>query len=82
MTNDPPKDWKTAYDIFAPEYIKNPFPIWDELRDQCPVAHTDLWGGSWMPTRYEDLFNIARDIQHFSSRYVLVAPGEAGPPGE
>ena len=82
MTNDPPKDWKTAYDIFAPEYIKNPFPIWDELRDQCPVAHTDLWGGSWMPTRYEDLFNIARDIQHFSSRDVLVAPGGAGPQGE
>jgi cytochrome P450 len=27
-----------------------------------------------MPTRYEDLFNIARDIEHFSSRDVLVAP--------
>ncbi len=71
-------DWATDYDIFAKQYKNDPFPIWDKLREECPVAHTERWGGSWMPTRYEDLFNIARDIQHFSSREVLVAPG--GPP--
>ena len=27
------KDWATDYDIFAREYIKDPFPIWDELRE-------------------------------------------------
>jgi len=73
-------DWQNDYDIFSKTYIKNPFPIWDELRDTCPVAHTERWGGSWMPTRYEDLFDIARDIEHFSSRDVLVAP--SGPPPE
>jgi cytochrome P450 len=70
---EPVKDWTADYDIFARDYIKDPFPIWDEIRGKCPVAHTDRWGGSFMPTRYEDLFNIARDIQHFSSRDVLVA---------
>jgi len=70
---EPVKDWTTDYDIFAREYIKNPFPIWDDLREGCPVAHSERWGGSWMPTRYEDLFNIARDTEHFSSRDVLVA---------
>jgi len=75
-------DWKTDYDIFSKEYIKNPFPVWDEIRaSECPVAHTDRWGGSWMPTKYQDLFEIARDIQHFSSRDVLVAP-TAPPDGE
>ena len=69
---EPVLDWKTDYDIFEKSYIKNPFPVWDEIREQCPVAQTDRWGGSWMPTRYEDLFNIARDIQHFSSRNILV----------
>lgn len=83
--SEPVKDWTRDYDIFSTEYIKNPFPVWDEVRDQCPVAHTDRWGGSFMPTRYEDLFNIARDIQHFSSRNVLVAdvmpmPAEDGAP--
>ena len=46
-----------------------------------PVAHTERWGGSFMPTRYEDLFNIARDIQHFSSRNVLVADVAPPPDG-
>lgn len=77
----PVKDWKSDYDIFDPSYIKNPFPVWDDIRSsECPVAHTDRWGSSWMPTRYEDLFNIARDIIHYSSRDVLVAP--TGPPPE
>jgi len=56
------KDWATDYDIFDPNYIKNPFPVWDELRDKCPVAHTERWGGSWMPTRYADLFAIAQAV--------------------
>lgn len=71
---DPVTHWPTDYDIFDRAYIKDPFPIWDGLREErCPVARTERWGGSWMPTRYEDLFNIARDIKHFSSRDVLVA---------
>jgi hypothetical protein len=70
----PIEDWATDYDIFSPDYIKDPFPVWDELRGECPVAHTERWGGSWMPTKYADLFKIAQDFQHFSSRDVLVAP--------
>ena len=80
MTAEPVKDWTTDYDIFDPGYIKDPDPIWDELRQKCPVAHSDRWGGSWMPTRYEDLFAIAQDITHFSSREILVAPINL-PPG-
>ncbi|TMG02087.1 MAG: cytochrome P450 [Chloroflexi bacterium] len=72
------RDWASDYDIFARDYIKDPFPVWDELREKCPIAHTERWGGSWMPTRYADLFAIAQDFQHFSSRDVLVAPMGAG----
>jgi len=78
---EPVKDWTTDYDIFDPAYKKDPFPVWDEIRGKCPVAHTERWGGSFMPTRYEDLFNIARDIQHFSSRNVLVADVAPPPDG-
>jgi cytochrome P450 len=63
----PVTDWSTDYDIFSPEYINDPFPVWDGLRDTCPVAHTDRWGGSWMPTTYEDVSAIARDIVNFPS---------------
>ena len=67
-------DWAEDYDVFDPDYIRNPFPIWDDLRGRCPVPHTDRWGGSWMPTRYEDVSAVAHDTEHFSSADVLVAP--------
>ena len=73
MATETIKDWTKDYDIFAREYVKDPFPIWDEIRGKCPIAQTDRWGGSFMPTRYEDLFNIAKDIVNYSSRNVLVA---------
>ena len=60
-------DWATDYDIFNPEYVNDPFRIWDTLRDSCPIAHTDRWGGSWLPTRYDDVTAIARDIETFPS---------------
>jgi cytochrome P450 len=74
IPQSPVTDWKTDYDIFSPEYIKDPFPVWDEIRSECPVGHSERYMGSWMPTRWDDLFAIAQDFRHFSSQNVLVAP--------
>jgi cytochrome P450 len=74
MTDTPVRDWATDYDIMDSRYVADPFPIWDDLRDRCPVAHTDRWGGSWMPTRYADVTAVAHDIAHFSSTNVGVMP--------
>ena len=74
MVADPIKDWTNDYDIFDDTYVKDPYPVWDEIRSRCPVGHSERWGGSWMPTKYADLFAIAQDIAHFSSRDILVAP--------
>jgi hypothetical protein len=48
---------------------------------QCPVAHTDRYGGVYLPTRYEDVRAIALDHNNFSSRQVIVrdfAPARGG----
>ena len=75
-------DWATDYDIFHPDYVNDPFTIWDGLRESCPMAHTDRWGGSWLPTRYEDVTNIARDIETFpSGGGIAVIPPATGLPG-
>lgn len=71
---DQVNDWATDYDIFDADYVTDPFPVWDDLRQQCPIAHSDRWGGSWLPTTYADVTTIARDIEHFSSRSVSVVP--------
>ena len=71
----PVTDWSSDYDIFDPQYIADPYPIWAELRETCPMAHTDRWGGSWLPTRYEDVYAIAHDIVTFPSGHgVTVVP--------
>jgi cytochrome P450 len=65
-------DWTTDYDILDPDYVADPAPVWDDLRQHCPVAHTERWGSSWLPTRYADVAAVAHDVAHFSSRDVGV----------
>ena len=70
----PVSDWATDYDIFDPEYVRNPAPVWEDLRGRCPVAHTHRHGGSWLPTRYEDLQAMVKMVPALSSRSVTVVP--------
>ena len=78
----PVRDWATDYDIFDPAYIADPFGVWDDLRERCPIAHTERWGGSWLPTRYEDVTEMARDIEHFpSGNGISVVPPPQGTTG-
>lgn len=74
MTGKSVTDWARDYDIFHPDYIGDPFIIWDDLRGNCPVAHTERWGGSWLPTTYADVMAISHDIGRFSSASVGVLP--------
>ena len=48
------------------------YPIWDQLRKTCPIAHTNRFLGAYLPTRYEDVRAIAHDTEHFSSQRVVV----------
>jgi len=75
QSKGPVDDWATDYDVLDPEYVRNPYPVWDELRTGCPVARSDRWGGSFMPTRYADVAAVAHDVEHFSSRDVGVVGG-------
>ena len=68
----PVSDWTTDYDILDADYVADPYPVWDDLREQCPIAHTDRWGGSWMPTRYADVQRFAQDHHGFNSTDVGV----------
>ena len=81
----PVTDWASDYDIFDPQYVSDPYGIWDELRESCPMAHSDRWGGSWLPTRYADVYAIAHDIEKFpSGNGISVVPmvdlGQGGAP--
>lgn len=78
-TRKPVEDLLTDYDIFDPEFVKNPYPGYSEIREsQCPIAHTDRYQGSWLPTRYEDVVAIAQEFETFTSRQILVMPPAEG----
>ena len=75
MNKTPPvNDWKIDYDIFDHSYVKNPVPVWNKLRQECPIAHSDRWGGSWMPTKYTDMQALVRMVPDLSSKEPLVVP--------
>jgi cytochrome P450 len=78
MTRPPVNDWSTDFDHLDPRWVENPYPIWDELRDKCPVAHTERFRGVYFPSRYEDVRAVAYDTEHFSSRRIIVR--ETPPP--
>ncbi len=69
----PVDDWKTDFDHAHPFYNANIYDIWDELREQCPVAYSDRYGGVWLPVRHADISAIAYDTDHFSSEVVVVS---------
>ncbi len=70
----PVTDWTTDFDHTDPQYGPGAPEIWDMLREVCPVAHSDRFGGTWLPVRHEDVTEIAHDTDHFSSVGVIVSP--------
>jgi cytochrome P450 len=72
-------DWATDFDHTDPQWVADPYPIWDELRSACPVAHSERYGGTWLPVRHDDVAAVAYDTEHFTSRSVIVSelrPGD------
>ncbi|MGH3732052.1 MAG: cytochrome P450 [Acidimicrobiales bacterium] len=75
----PVADFATDFDHTDPAWVNDPYPIWQDLRERCPVAHTDRFGGAWFPATHAGVTTIAKDTEHFTSRAVIM---EEGRPGE
>ena len=70
----PVSDWQNDFDHADPKYNENIHDIWTDLIEnkKCPVAHTDRYGGAWLPLTHEYVHEIAYDTDHFTSRSVVV----------
>jgi cytochrome P450 len=69
----PVTDWEIDFDHFDPEWTNDLFSLWNELRAKCPVATTQRFeGGAYLPLRYQDIYDIAYDTEHFSSQRIVV----------
>ena len=67
MSVEPVDDWAEDFEIFDDEFVKDPYPIWKDLREQgCPFARTERRQVSFMPTTFEGVREVAGDVENFS----------------
>ncbi len=83
MTDESVSDFAVDWDHTDPRWVHDPYPIWEDLRGRCPVAHTERYGGAWFPATHAGVSAVATDTEHFTSRTVVIGngrPTEEAPP--
>ena len=61
---------ESAYVLRSGESWRNPYPMYSDLRNNSPVHFVET-GSFWVLSRFEDVFNAARNPRVFSSRHGL-----------
>jgi hypothetical protein len=65
------RDWTTTFDHHDAALSRNPYPVYDQLRDKCPVSRTQAWGGFWVVTGHDEVAEVAKNDVDYSSGVVL-----------
>jgi cytochrome P450 len=65
------RDWITSFDHHDAALSRNPYPVYQQLRNQCPVSKTDAWGGFWVVTGHAEVDSVAKNDTDYSSGVVL-----------
>lgn len=74
-------DLRCDFDIHDHSQADRIYEIYDEIRERCPVAHSSKHGGYWLVTGYEQVKEIYRDHETFSSAHTNIPriPGQDSP---
>jgi cytochrome P450 len=65
------------YDPTQPESFDSVHEVFAELRERCPVAHSNAFEGFWAITRYQDVLNILLNPDMYITSVRNVVPGSA-----
>ena len=80
----PVTDWVNDWDWLDDQWGPNAIDIWNDVREQCPMATTERYGRAFMPVTMEAVSQVANDTENFSSIWVNVgrpdAPRRPAPP--
>ena len=60
MTSDGDKTCPFYFDRHAPDYRDRFAELTHELHARCPIAWTETYGGHWVASGYDEVFEIAR----------------------
>ncbi len=56
-----------SFDHHDPRFVKDPESVFGPIREEHPLLHSDLYGGFWLLTRYDDVTAAANDHESFTS---------------
>lgn len=62
------------FDPLLPEDFDSPHADYRRLREQCPVAHSEAWGGFWALMKHADVAAAAADSATFITSKQNVVP--------
>ena len=60
-------------------FVRNPYPVYDELRRTCPLGQGTRFGGFWVVSRFIDIRNAAAQPEVFSSASGVTIPAFGNP---
>jgi cytochrome P450 len=55
------------YDHYDPAFALDPHDTYARLREQCPVAYSENYGGYYVLTKFADIFEVLTNAERFSS---------------
>ena len=59
-----------SFDHHDPDFVADPESVFGPIREEQPLVHSDLYGGFWVLTRYDDVVRAALDHESFTSAVV------------
>ena len=58
------------FDHHDPRFVEDPESVIGPIREEHPLVHSDLYGGFWVLTRYDDVTAAALDHESYTSAVV------------
>ncbi|UOY03195.1 cytochrome P450 [Blastococcus sp. PRF04-17] len=63
-----------TFDPLEPESFDSPHQVYERFRNECPVAHSDQFGGFWALFKYDDVVAMASDSSTYTTTVQNVVP--------
>ena len=68
------------FDHTSEDQMEQPYELYRRLRDECPVGHSEAFGGFWFAMRYADVAAITRNFRSFSNTDGVAVPRQPTSP--
>jgi hypothetical protein len=66
------EDAARNFSLYDTEVMSDPHALYDRLRAQCPVAHSERDEGFWIASKYKDIMAVTADPETYSSRFIMI----------